>query len=45
MTPIVAVRIAIDMNIFNFVHNSPKDEFEGWEITSQVGGDSLLVCM
>ncbi|KAJ5378534.1 hypothetical protein N7509_011653 [Penicillium cosmopolitanum] len=31
------------MNIFNFVHNSPKDEFEDWEIISQVAGDSLLV--
>lgn len=45
MTPVVAVRVAIDMNIFNFVHGSSKDEFEGWEIASQVDGDSLLVCM
>ena len=44
MTPVVAVRVAIDMNIFNFVHGSSKDEFEGWEIASQVDGDSLLVC-
>ncbi|KAJ5775867.1 uncharacterized protein N7511_000878 [Penicillium nucicola] len=43
MTPVVATRIAIDMDIFNYVHNSPKDEFEGCEIASHVDGDPLLV--
>ncbi|KAJ5798636.1 uncharacterized protein N7503_007932 [Penicillium pulvis] len=43
MTPVVATRIAIDMGIFDFVHNSPKDEFGAHEIASQIRGDSLLV--
>lgn len=44
MTPIVAARIAINMGIFDFVHHSPKEEFESDEIASHAGGDPLLVC-
>ena len=44
MAPIVATRIAINMGIFDFVHNSHHEEFKGDEIASHVGGDPLLVC-
>ncbi|CAI7637170.1 unnamed protein product [Penicillium glandicola] len=44
ITPIVAVRIAIDMGIFDFVHHSPKKEFNSDEIATRAGADPLLVC-
>ncbi|KAJ5131984.1 hypothetical protein N7448_006142 [Penicillium atrosanguineum] len=43
MTPIVATRIAINLGIFDFVHDSLKEEFKGDEIVSHAGGDPLLV--
>ncbi|KAJ5190068.1 hypothetical protein N7491_007891 [Penicillium cf. griseofulvum] len=42
-TPIVAARIAIDLGVFDFIHNSPKEEFTSDEIESHAGGDPLLV--
>ncbi|KAL5355885.1 S-adenosyl-L-methionine-dependent methyltransferase [Aspergillus floccosus] len=44
MTPMVAVRIAIDLGIFDFVRSTPRDEFTSDEIVSHAGADPLLVC-
>ncbi|OJJ76883.1 hypothetical protein ASPBRDRAFT_140247 [Aspergillus brasiliensis CBS 101740] len=44
MTPIVAVRIAIDLGIFDLVHSTPKDEFTNDDFISHTRADPLLVC-
>ncbi|KAJ5953103.1 uncharacterized protein N7479_011516 [Penicillium vulpinum] len=44
ISPIVAARVAINLGIFDFVHNSGKEEFTSDEIASHTGGDPLLIC-
>lgn len=43
MTPVAAVRIAIDIGIFDFVHRSSKEDFTGDELATAANADPLLV--
>lgn len=43
MTPVGAVRVAIDMGIFDFVHRASKEDFTDKELAASAKADPLLV--